>query len=201
MSDEDGGDATIDAYEAGMDAYLAAQGDHPAMVVRWLERFAAALPPSGRVLEIGSGPGRDADLLEGRGLHVQRSDATRAFADRLRSRGHAVLDLDVRRDPLPADLDGVLANAVLLHLQREELASALQRIRAALAPGGVLAFSMKEGDGEEWSTAKLGRPRRFTYWRADALRAAVTGAGFTVLSLERAAGRSDDWLQVLAAAA
>jgi len=36
--------------------------------------------------------------------------------------------------------------------------------------GGVVAFTVKEGDGAEWSTAKLGLPRHFAYWREPAVR-------------------------------
>ena len=150
------------------------------------------------MLELGSGPGTDADRLEAFGLRVLRSDATPSFTERLRGLGHAVLELDVRRDALPSPVDGVFANAVLLHLDRDALPAALLRMHGALAPGGVLGGTLKEGDGEEWSDRKLGVPRHFTYWREAPLREALEAAGCTVLSIERLRGRADDWLQVLA---
>ena len=194
----DDGDATIRAYGERVDRYLAADRVPPAHVLAWQERFAALVGPGATVLELGSGPGSDADRLEARGLHVLRSDATPAFADRLRGLRHAVLDLDVRRDPLPAPVDGVFANAVLLHLERDELADALARIAGALRGGGVLACTVKEGDGEEWHDRKLGLPRRFVYWREGPLRAALVAAGLEVLSIDRTRGATEDWLQVLA---
>ena len=193
-------DATIRAYQERMYRYLAAQREPRADVLAWHDRFVGLLPSGATVLELGSGPGTDADRLEAHGLHVLRSDATPAFVERLRGLGHAVLDLDVRTDPLPSGLDGVFANAVLLHLTRDELPGALVRIREALRPGGVLASSLKEGDGEEWHDRKLGLPRRFTYWREAPLRSALEAAGFGVLSIEHVQGAADDWLQVLARA-
>jgi SAM-dependent methyltransferase len=193
-------DATIRAYEQRMDRYLAAYREPHGDVLAWQDRFVGMAGPGATVLELGSGPGADADRLERGGLRVLRSDAARAFADRLRALGHDVLDLDVRRDPLPAGIRGVYANAVLLHLDREELGAALLRLRSALPPGGVLACSLKEGDGEEWHDRKLGVPRRFTYWRAAPLRNALEAAGFTVVSIEHSVGRLDDWLLVLATA-
>ena len=196
----DAGDATIRAYEARADRYLAAHRSPVGDVLAWQDRFGALVPDGGRVLELGSGPGTDADRLEALGLRVLRSDATAAFADRLRAIGHAVLDLDVRRDPIPEALDAVFANAVLLHLDRDELATALLRIHAALEPAGVLACTLKEGDGEEWHDRKLGVPRHFTYWREQPLRTALEQAGFTVLSIEHSQGATEPWLQVLARA-
>jgi SAM-dependent methyltransferase len=193
-------DRTIRTYEQAMDRYLAAQREPSTDVLRWQERFAGLVDVGATVLELGSGPGSDADRLERLGLRVLRSDATRAFADRLRSLGHEVLDLDVRHDPIPEGIDGVFANAVLLHLEREALPPVLLRLHAALRPGGVLACTLKEGDGEEWHDRKLGAPRRFTYWRAQALQEALEAAGFSVLSLEHSRGRLDDWLLVLARA-
>jgi SAM-dependent methyltransferase len=196
----DDGDATIRAYEARADRYLAAHGELAPDLAAWQDRFVELVGVGGTVLELGSGPGTDADRLEALGLRILRSDATRAFADRLRGLGHEVLDLDVRRDPLPSPLDGAFANAVLLHLDRDELAAALLRLRAALVPEGILACTVKEGDGEEWHDRKLGLPRHFTYWRELPLRDALETAGFAIESIEHRRGVTDDWLQVLARA-
>ncbi|MBW4042469.1 MAG: class I SAM-dependent methyltransferase [Acidobacteria bacterium] len=196
----DAGDATIRAYQERMEAYLSAQREPSPAVLAWHDRFVGSLGQGSTVLELGSGPGSDADRLEARGLQVLRSDATPAFAERLRGLGHAVLDLDVRTDPIPSGLDGVFANAVLLHLTRDELQMALLRLHGAIRPGGVLACSFKEGDGEEWHDRKLGLPRRFTYWREAPLRDALTTAGFDAEPIGHVRGDSDDWLQVVARA-
>jgi len=89
------------------------------------------------------------------------------------------------------------ANAVFLHLTPEELAGVLARTATAVAPGGLLAFTVKEGDGAAWSSHKLGRPRHFTYWREDPLRALIADSPWELESLERETGRKDEWLQCL----
>lgn len=196
----DTGDETIRAYESGMEAYLAAEREPQQHVLEWQRRFAELVGSGGTVLELGSGPGGDADRLEALGLRVLRSDATPAFVQRLRDLGHEVLAIDVRTDPLPSPVDGVFANAVLLHLDRLAMPAALLRIRDALRPDGILACSLKEGDGDEWHDRKLGVPRHFTYWREAPLRAALEAAGFSIDSVEHPRGTTDDWLQVLARA-
>jgi len=93
----DPGDATIETYGRIIASYTARTRLRPPAVVAHLDRL-AALVPGGTVLEIGSGPGFDAELLEERGMTVQRTDATPAFVERLRVAGRDARLLDVRRD-------------------------------------------------------------------------------------------------------
>lgn len=196
----DSGETTIETYGRITDSYAVRAQVRPPAVIALLDRL-AALARSGSVLELGSGPGVDADLLEERGLTVQRTDGTPGFVARMRARGHDARVLDVRRDPLGGPYDAVLANAVLLHLTGEELALALKRIAAAVQPGGAFALTLKEGDGEGFTSAKVGHPRWFTYWREGPLRALLTETGWAVESLEHVRGPHDHWLHVIARAA
>jgi len=61
----------------------------------------------------------------------------------------------------------------------------------------LLALTLKEGDGEPWSDAKLGHPRWFAYWREEPLPEALIRTGWRVLSLEHVPGRMEPWLNVL----
>jgi len=136
--------------------------------------------------------------LESQGPRVLRTDGAPAFVQMLQAAGHQTRLLDVRVDDFGGPYDAVLADAVLLHLTREQFVDVLQRARQAVADGGVLAVTLKEGDGQAWTEAKLGRPRHFTYWREPAVRAALLATGWQVLSLELVAGRVEPWLFVLA---
>lgn len=167
---------------------------------RFLEQLVARVGPGAYVLELGSGPGRDARYLEARGLRVQRSDATSAFVALLREEGFEARVLDVRRDDLGGPWDAIYANAVLLHLDRADLAHALVAIRSAVVVGGVLAFTLKEGDGERWTESRLGVPRWFAFWRRDDLAQVLERAGWVVESIEHRDGPNDAWLHVLASA-
>ena len=79
------------------------------------------MPAGGTVLEVGSGPGWDADLLEAHGVAVRRTDLTRAFIDLQAARGKVVERLDVTTDELGGPYDAVLALAVLQHVERPQL--------------------------------------------------------------------------------
>jgi hypothetical protein len=143
----------------------------------------------------------DAAYLERRGLNVSRTDATPAFVEMMRAAGHEARLLDIRTDDLGGPWEAVLAQAVLLHLDRTQFADALQRIRQAVMDGGVLAFTVKEGDGDAWSEAKLGLPRHFTYWRERSLRDVLEQTHWAVMSVDRVDGRLEPWLYVMARAA
>ncbi|SDS44399.1 NUDIX domain-containing protein [Microlunatus soli] len=192
------GDVTIATYQQLADRYAErTTPTSPETRAPFLDRLISLLP-QGKLLELGSGPGWDADYLQDQGLQVQRSDATPAFVEMMRSAGAAAELIDVRTDDLGGPWDAVLANAVLLHLSRDEFATATGRIRDAVRPGGLFAFTLKEGDGESWSAAKLDLPRWFVYWREPELRSVLQRQGWQIESLEHRAGRREDWIQVIA---
>jgi ADP-ribose pyrophosphatase YjhB (NUDIX family)/SAM-dependent methyltransferase len=202
LAGQDAGDTPLDvtrrSYQQAADRY-AEQTPQVSADTRqpFLDRI-AELVPGGRLLELGSGPGWDALYLEQQGLNVRRSDITPAFVEMMRGDGHDAVVLDVRVDDLGGQWDAVLANAVLLHLDRTEFAAVVGRVHAAVRPGGIFAFTLKEGDGEAWTEAKLELPRWFVYWREPAVREVLEAAGWKLLSLEHRPGRKDDWLQVIA---
>ena len=195
---------TVRAYDLDAVAYVETSPTMPDSVRADIEAFAERLGVGARVLEIGSGGGRDARLMEDLGLRVRRTDITPGFVALLREQG---VDADLL-DPLVDDLlspegpyDAVWANASLLHVRRDDLTTVLSRLAAVTRPGGLLRASVKEGDGEGWSThGSVRSPRHFTYWRADALRSVTTGAGWSDVDIRSgvAGRRSETWLELTA---
>jgi len=196
--------ATLQAYEARADLYRDQTARSSAgWVADFLDLVADAVPradggPAPRVLELGSGTGDAVRDLAARGLTVQPSDATRAFVEMMHADGFHPIELNALADGLGGPWDAVVAFAVFLHFSPDELAAVLVKARHGIRAGGVLGFTVKEGDGAGWSEHKLGVPRHFTYWRPGPLRAAVEAADWQVESLECRQGRRDDWILVLA---
>jgi SAM-dependent methyltransferase len=190
-------EVTLRSYDGGIQDYLrhSPVTPHPS-VVAFRERVLAHLLPGDRMLELGSGPGRDAAFFEASGIAVQRSDGTAAFVSMLREQGHGAKLLDVTRHELGEDFDAIFANAVLLHLTPQQLDALLRRGARAVRPGGLLAFTVKEGDGEAWTSDKQ-LSRYFCYWREPQLRQLLKGTGWRPESIEHEAGRLEPWLQVI----
>lgn len=186
---------TLETYARAMDRWREATCEEVAGAqLDFMERLRALLPSGGRVLEAGSGSGRDADWFEARGLRVDRTDGCAAFVEALRAAGHAAEVLDLLHDPVPVGFDLVYASAVLLHLEAADLPGVLTRLAAA-AP--LLAFTLKVGEGAQWSTAKTGLPRFFQYWDEKGLRDVLVHTPWRVHSLDQRRGRHDEWLQVI----
>jgi len=69
-------DITLRSYETAAQRYADKTAEPSPALCAFLDLFADAVG-LGRVLEVGSGPGMDAEYLERRGLNVSRTDATR----------------------------------------------------------------------------------------------------------------------------
>jgi SAM-dependent methyltransferase len=102
------------------------------------------------VLEIGSGPGWDADHLERGGLSVRRTDVTETFRTFQTELGRQIEALDVLTDDLGGPYDGVLMLYVLQHLAAAATRPVFDKIAGALRPGGWFLLSFREGEAEIW---------------------------------------------------
>jgi SAM-dependent methyltransferase len=196
---------TVASYEAAAEAYAAGQPPMSEDVLAAIDRFVSLLSAEPRVLEIGSGAGRDALALEERGVSVRRTDITPAFVRMLREAGHDATVADPLTDDLTdpdrdAPYDGVWASASLLHVRREDLPQVLANLASVTAVGGALHLAVKEGDGARFSVhGNVAGPRHFTFWREPGLRAVLTDARWEVHSVTRNLGQRDEtWLDVLA---
>jgi SAM-dependent methyltransferase len=201
---------TVRSYDAIAAEYAAEAAAMPEWVATEIDAFVTDLGGSGRVLEIGSGGGRDAAALEQCGIDVRRTDLSKGFVELLRERGVEAELLDPLTDDLAdpqrpgTPYDGVWACACLIHVAREDLGTVLGRLAGATRTGGRLHVSVREGDGEEVSThGSAAAPRRYveTYWREPALRLALASAGWIVGDLRHCGKPDDRWLSVRASRA
>lgn len=101
-----------------------------------------------RILDIGSGPGNYAAEFADQGFDVLCGDISPKMVDYCRRKGLAAEVLDIETFDLGRCFNGIWANAVLLHLPKTALPSVFERIARHLAPNGVFACSVKEGEGE-----------------------------------------------------
>jgi SAM-dependent methyltransferase len=164
-----------------------------------LRRLVHAVPPGGTVLEVGSGAGWDADFVESQGVAVRRTEVTAAFIDFQTERGKQVEKLDVTSDELGGPYNGVMALAVLQHVDRAQVPALLRRVAAALQPGGVFLVAIRQGVGEFWEVGDSGNPYFTVLWTESAFRTLLEDAGFGVRwRFPGQDSEESDWLMLLA---
>jgi SAM-dependent methyltransferase len=101
--------------------------------------------------DIGCGSGRDAAWLNANGYPATGFDASEALLAEARRRHPEVEFRSAALPELPGIVDGsfdnVLCETVIMHLDDEAIAPAVERLLAILAPGGVLYLSWRTTDG------------------------------------------------------
>ena len=178
---------TIESYEGYADRYAMIRRGSDEREKAALRQVASIAGLGGQVLEIGSGPGYDADYLETLGVKVRRTDAARRFLELQAARGKAGDRLDVITDPLGGPYDAIVAHYVLFHVPRDHIDRVLAKIAKALRPRGAFLVSMREGDRE------TGGDYHEVYWRRDDFAARLKTAGLTVLWDEPSVGSDANW--------
>lgn len=197
-------DATLDAYRRRAQIYVERTTPDISGAARvFLEDACRGLSPEARCLEIGAAFGRDAEFLRAKGFGVECADAVEAFVEMLRAKNFDAKRFNLLTDEFCGQYDLIYANAVLLHFTVDEFVRTLEKIFRALKPGGRFAFSLKAGEGEFWSQAKLDAPRFFHLWRGDQLPQFLRGAGFADWDMVEARTERDhaEWIYVIARAA
>ncbi len=162
-----------------------------------IDTFAESI--KGRVLDVGSGPGRDGLLLQEKGLEVTCFDASEAMVELSASRGlHSILG-DLRALPFPKDsFEGVWAYTSLLHVQKSEVGAALEEIRRVLVPSGVLGLGLIEGDTERYKEGSAGGLARwFSYYQEEEIEQLLREHRFTIEYFERFTPGPKDYLNFI----
>lgn len=188
---------TIAIYDLKADDYVQMLGR--TAPDRQLSDFIKALEPGGRVLDLGTGPGKSAAALADRGFRVEAWDLSQAMLD-IASQHSGVATRKAGFDDLDGDAiyQGIWANFSLLHAERQDFTRHLAAIHRALVPGGVFHIGMKLG--EDAGRDALGR--FYTYYQKDELEGLLADAGFTTIttSLGRDSGLSGEvspWITIL----
>lgn len=153
---------TIAYYDQNADRYVA-KTIHANMEPVY-EKFLARVKAKGRILDVGSGAGRDLRAFRAKGFEPLGIELSNELALRARANSGEtclVTSIDAFNDKFK--FDGIWACASLLHISRDEIQRTLDKLASLLKPHGVLYFSVQKGSGEK----KLADGRLFTYYNKD----------------------------------
>jgi SAM-dependent methyltransferase len=162
---------------------------------QWLEYVLGQRKKDARILEVGAGFGRDAAFILEQGYtQLTVTDAFDAAVATLLKRGFFAKKLNLLLDDIDEDCDLIIAAAVFLHFTEDELRRVFMKLKDALAEGGILAFSVKQGVGEEWTNAKMDAPRFFRYWSEADMRGMLGACGYSVVDMRHT--QDGKWMHV-----
>src|SRR6185295_1223848 len=171
---------TVEAYDEYAERYAEiTQARSFAPAVEALDLFMARVKPKGRVLEVASGAGWDADVMESRGLNVRRTDISEGFIAVQAKRGKHVERLDLIEDDLGGPYDGLVALYMIQHIARPLVDGAVAKMASALVPDGWLLFSYQLGDGERIE-AGTGGDYLIVMWPRAEMEAMLVRHGFEI---------------------
>jgi ubiquinone/menaquinone biosynthesis C-methylase UbiE len=144
------------------------------------EIFKALRPPQGKVIEIGSGSGREALELCVMGydyVGVDASSELLKIAKKTNPSGSFFEAVPYRLPFDPQTFDAVFSWALLPHTPKDRIGEALEEIKRVLKPGAIGFFAMREGEGER---QEPGTTRWFSYYQEEEFEKILQAHGFTV---------------------
>lgn len=110
------------------------------------QHFLPRIPSGGRILDLGSGSGRDAVYFSKQGFEVTALEPSRGLCGEIQRRFDGeIVCLPIEEYHPDRKFDAIWACASLLHLSREELLDFFAGIDKYLKPGGTIYASGKNG--------------------------------------------------------
>lgn len=115
-----------------------------------IDKLKEVLPDNSSMLEIGSGPGTDWNILN-KFYNVTGSDFSAEFLQHLVDKNPSgeFLELDAITLETDKTFDGIYANKVLHHLRDNELEKSIENQYNILNPQGIICHSYWKGKGSE----------------------------------------------------
>ena len=174
--------------------------ESPPAMRHWIDIALKKIDKEDVIFEIGSAILRDSSYMRSQGYKVICSDAAMSFIRIMNTQGEKAVFFNVLEDKLIDKYKMIFANGVFPHFTSEETLTALRNIRSALTDDGILAFSVKLGEGEEWIEEKIEYRRFAHYWSLDGIRDTLRQEGFEILfnSSNTGAYPSHHWLNIIA---
>lgn len=176
----------------------------------WIEgtnKFVSFLTPGALVLDVGCGAGVKSRYLLDKGLKVIGVDFSEKMIEIARREvpGAAFRIADIKDlSGLKEDFDGILAQAVLLHIPKSEAGDVVRGLRDKLAIGGYLYIAVKEtrkGEKEEEVLKEddygYEYERFFSYFTLPEVQKYLTDAGMELCYENVALSGHTNWIQVI----
>jgi len=154
---------------------------------------------NGKVLNIGSGPARDSEILRKNGLEVVCLDASEEMIKISTEKGFESVVGDLLNLPFGNEsFSGVWAYTSLLHISKKDINKAFEEINRVLKKGGVLGLGLIEGETEEYKESSgVNLPRLFSFYTKKEIEKILVKHKFDIIYFEEFKPRSKAYLNFI----
>lgn len=195
---EDYVSVTNATYDAIGSEYAGKSGASMGWAGEWITRLREVLPDRAVIADVGCGPGHLTRALREHGFRAIGFDLSAGMLGALGVPG--LVQADMRALPAAsASVDAIWCSAAVLHVPRPDVPAVFAGFARILRPGGQLALTVAEGDGETWEPLPY-RPELRRYHvlhRVEPLSALLGDVGLPVDRYWRRSARRD-WLHLQA---
>jgi len=155
------------------------------------------MPPCGRLLDLGCGPGRDLAWFAEHGRNAIGVDlSTGMLAQARQDTACPLAQMDMRRLGFPAAIfDAIWCCASLLHLPKAQAPVTLAEMHRMLSPGGLLVIEVQQGSEEKWED--FFGERFFARYQMDEMKALLAHSGFITVESFSNQAEVRTWLSLL----
>ncbi len=152
-----------------------------------------------KIIDVGSGPGRDGLLLQQEGKEVICLDASEQMVRLSAERGLKSVCADFNNLPFDNEsFDGVWSYTALLHVPKESVGSALKEIFRVLKSNGIFALGLIEGDIEAYKESSgVSMPRWFSFYKKEEVVDLCKKYGFNLIYFETFKPGSKNYLNFI----
>ncbi len=187
---------TIRAYDAMSDLYDAETKDFWEQFPKYIFSDFKSMLRDSRVVDLGSGPGRDAEYLRNLGMDVTCIDGAESMIHVTERKGFRSILKDIRSEDLNlAEFDGVWAYSSFIHISDSEAKKVLNRVSDNMHSGTILFLGLIEGMGSEivnFSGSDF--VRMFQYYNEKSLGDIMENTGFKLIKIENFKPRNHNYL-------
>jgi SAM-dependent methyltransferase len=183
---------TKDFYETYSEEYTKTRGEaQNSFTSKYLsdeiDQFINCIEGRKKIIDLGSGPGRDALLFKERGLNPVCVDISDAMVKICKDRGLESYQMDIENLSFEdGAFSGVWAYASLIHIPKNRIYNTLARISEILQLGAPFFVGMVEGDGEVLYRSKKHQEKSRLFARyKDAEFRAILNEYFEILTSKR----------------
>jgi len=153
-----------------------------------------------KVLNIGSGPGRDGLILKENGLKVVCLDASEKMIQLSSERGLDSIVGDFTNLPFhDKSFNGAWAYTSLLHTPKKNIHKAFNEIRRILKKDGILGLGLIEGTFEGYrESSGIDMSRWFSFYLKEEVENLLKEHGFELFYFERFKPKNKNYLNFIA---